>query len=641
MKIADTPSEFLHENTYSGFRDIMLIHESSNSYTRLFQVRRLGKLLVIKCLKPEFIGNKTYEDLLRKEFEIGYDLEHPNIRRTYGMERIEGLGHCIVLEWVDGKPLNATCSSHLYLKAASRIACQLCDALSYIHERQIVHRDLKPDNILITYNGGYVKLIDFGFSEADDLCPVASGGTRDYASPEQLAGGTVDERSDIYSLGKVLPLISTRFKHIARRCCAKDPKKRYQSVNQVKRRIATTRSRQLFLQGVIFALFLLLGMVVGWLFHSYSNSHYHHEYAVTENLTADHIYSNCYMVHHPGRYSFEPRLVDSTFITGDYVYNCWESSEDLLHKLVYADGIISFNINGSGNALIALCRADGTIVWTWHIWSVPYTARQMEVTLTGATWLACNLGATFIPKESVKAIHTMTTAERLAAQGLYYQFGRPTPFPGTSVLGVNKNNLQHAYTAPCFLHSNPRSNDSPLWDARWEDVTIGEAISHPNIAYYSVSHYGAWATDMPNDVWGGHTFVINPPADSLVGRKTIYDPSPKGFRIPTYAELCADWNPLSPPTIPSHAEEVHNTIGKANDKILRNNEHILYLPACGYTSIGDDEPEVINLGSESYYPSSTYHANYSAFYHFAFTSTFLDAQALTPCLGTPIRCIKE
>ena len=92
---------------------------------------------------------------------------------------------------------------------------------------------------------------------------------------------------------------------------------------------------------------------------------------------------------------------------------------------------------------------------------------------------------------------------------------------------------------------------------------------------------------------------------------------------------------------PSHAEEVHNTIGKANDKILRNNEHILYLPACGYTSIGDDEPEVINLGSESYYPSSTYHANYSAFYHFAFTSTFLDAQALTPCLGTPIRCIKE
>ena len=89
----------------SQFRDITLISESERGFSRVLRAQRMGKWHVLKCLKPQLADIPEYRSLLQKEFEIGYQLNHPNIVRTIGLEEVEGLGVCIVMEYVEGRTL--------------------------------------------------------------------------------------------------------------------------------------------------------------------------------------------------------------------------------------------------------------------------------------------------------------------------------------------------------------------------------------------------------------------------------------------------------------------------------------------------------------------------------------------------------
>lgn len=182
------------------------ISASPDGYTRLIRCERLGKLHVLKALQDNYIGQDFYEQALRKEFNIGFQLDHPHICRTLSWEHIEGLGHCIVLEFIDGETLQSVMESHrLTTSLAQKIIAELCDALAYLHKKQIVHRDLKPSNILITHNGDNVKLIDFSLADADDSVMLKlPAGTRKYLAPETLEDIPLDCRADIYSLGIIM-----------------------------------------------------------------------------------------------------------------------------------------------------------------------------------------------------------------------------------------------------------------------------------------------------------------------------------------------------------------------------------------------------------------------------------------------------
>lgn len=216
----------------SEFRNFSEFHFSSKGYCRLYKAERLGKWFVLKCLKREYSDNPLYQSLLKKEFEIGYMLFHPNIAQTYGFEDVPGYGLCIVLEYIDGNTLRESLDTYkLSPKTCVHIITELCEALSYIHKRQIVHRDLKPENILITHNGYHVKLIDFGFADADNYAVLkASAGTRKYASPEQLTlHATIDLHSDIYATGVILKEMrpfDPVFLSVGERCCRKQPERR-------------------------------------------------------------------------------------------------------------------------------------------------------------------------------------------------------------------------------------------------------------------------------------------------------------------------------------------------------------------------------------------------------------------------------
>ena len=230
-----------------------LIRSNPESYCDIWRADKDGRFRVYKALKSEYAGDPVYERLLRKEFEIGYSLSHPNICEYYGFVNIPPLGNCIEMEWVDGCSLDTLLPRGTISKTlAAKIISETCDALAYMHSKQIVHRDLKPSNIMMTYNGNNVKLIDFGLSDSDSHSVLkGSAGTQVYASPELISGGCADFRSDIFSLGCVIDRLSHSFGKVARKCCQRDPKKRFQSALEVKMAISRRSSLPVVMAAVL------------------------------------------------------------------------------------------------------------------------------------------------------------------------------------------------------------------------------------------------------------------------------------------------------------------------------------------------------------------------------------------------------
>ena len=238
-----------------------LISSSPESYCEIWRADKEGRFRVYKTLKSEYVGDPVYERLLRKEFEIGYSLDNPYICEYYDFVNIPSLGNCIEMEWIDGCSLDSIFPRGAIGKTlATKIISELCDALSYMHSKQIVHRDLKPSNIMLTYNGNNVKLIDFGLSDSDSHSVLkGSAGTQVYASPELISGGSVDFRSDIFSLGCVIDRLSPNFGKVVRKCCQRDPKRRFQSALEVKEAI---KSRPKALWGILVIVLLIFSAVV-------------------------------------------------------------------------------------------------------------------------------------------------------------------------------------------------------------------------------------------------------------------------------------------------------------------------------------------------------------------------------------------
>lgn len=239
-------SDFNSTRHNGGFTNISEAYVSKSGFNRIFSAVRYGKRYMLKCLKPDFAYTPTYRQALMKEFEIGLQLDHPNICRTISMEPVGELGECIVMECVDGETLEAAVESgNMTEEKARKTAGQLLDAMEYIHAKQTVHRDLKPSNIMLTHRGGDVKIIDFGLSDSETFCVLKiPAGTRGYMAPEQLKpGAQSDPSADIYSFGKVLEYMAeaVRSKSLARvgqKCAAADRARRPADIAQVRRLMA-------------------------------------------------------------------------------------------------------------------------------------------------------------------------------------------------------------------------------------------------------------------------------------------------------------------------------------------------------------------------------------------------------------------
>ena len=203
-----------------------------------YRVKIYGKLHFLKKLKPEHEDNILFREALRKEFEIGFRLEHPNIVRYVSFHDDE-----ILMEYVDGEDLLDFLKNHpTYFEDAEhfdKFVGQLLSALQYLHDNQVLHLDLKPENIMLTRIGCDVKVVDLGCCYSDTFVD-STGYTTQYAAPEQLAGRKVDVRTDIYAVGKILELLPHHpiYNKVIKRCLDKNPQNRYQTIAELQKALS-------------------------------------------------------------------------------------------------------------------------------------------------------------------------------------------------------------------------------------------------------------------------------------------------------------------------------------------------------------------------------------------------------------------
>lgn len=251
----------------------------------------LDRHIALKVLPPSLMGRDDRVRRFIQEAKAASSLSHPNIVTIHeiGQATLDGDGasevvHFIAMELVDGETLREKIhGGRRDLRSLLRYLAQAADGLAKAHSAGIVHRDLKPDNIMVTRDG-FAKVLDFGLAKlverGDPLSEsVATAvkedhtregtvlGTVGYMAPEQVAGKAVDARADIFSFGCILyeaicgerpfrgesdvdvmhkilhdeprsiselsPSAPVELKRIVRRCLAKNPDERYQSMKDL------------------------------------------------------------------------------------------------------------------------------------------------------------------------------------------------------------------------------------------------------------------------------------------------------------------------------------------------------------------------------------------------------------------------
>lgn len=160
---SDTTSGFLNpQDVTSQWTEITLLQARKRNV--LYRAKRYGRWFILKTLSDDCQDLTDYRLLQEREFQIGFSLHHPNIVETYSIEEVPSVGRCIVIEYVDGTTLAQWLTTRPSYADKVRIWNQLTDVREYLESRQMEHHDLKADNILITRDGKYLKLIDFGLS---------------------------------------------------------------------------------------------------------------------------------------------------------------------------------------------------------------------------------------------------------------------------------------------------------------------------------------------------------------------------------------------------------------------------------------------------------------------------------------------
>ena len=178
------------------------------------------KYLAIKRIRPHLCGEEAFVRMFLNEARLAAQLQHPNIVQIFDLGRI-GESYFIAMEYVSGRDMSRVIPRadklgiRFPIEYALTVASKVLDGLAYAHAKtdafgkalNIVHRDITPENIMLGWNGN-VNILDFGIAKAathtDQTKAGEIKGKLSYMSPEQAMGKTLDQRSDVFSLGIIL-----------------------------------------------------------------------------------------------------------------------------------------------------------------------------------------------------------------------------------------------------------------------------------------------------------------------------------------------------------------------------------------------------------------------------------------------------
>lgn len=276
----------LSDGTRLGPYEI-LAHAGAGGMGEVYKARdtRLDRTVAVKILPAHLMSREDLRQRFEREARAASSLNHPHICTVHDIGAQDGRDF-IVMEWLEGETLEARLRKGPLPPAQFfRVALEVAEGLDQAHQRGLTHRDLKPANIMLTKSGA--KLLDFGLAKSREAAFAAKVeqtsaptmtqaltqegtvvGTFQYMAPEQLEGAEADARTDIFAFGSVLyemasgrkafsgrsqaslissimtteppPLASVvteplppAIDHVVRRCLAKDPADRWQSVHDL------------------------------------------------------------------------------------------------------------------------------------------------------------------------------------------------------------------------------------------------------------------------------------------------------------------------------------------------------------------------------------------------------------------------
>ena len=209
--------------TVSHYQVLSLLGAGGMGEVYLARDPRLDRTVALKILPGDLAVDPDRMLRFAREAKAASALNHPNVATIYDVGESDGI-HFIVMEHVEGETIAARIGRQFTPSEVVDVAVQAADALDVAHAKGITHRDIKPANLMLTLRG-HVKVLDFGVAKmarGDEASPngdwnveplTAVGGvvgSGPYMSPEQIAGGDVDPRSDVFSLGVVIYQMATR-----------------------------------------------------------------------------------------------------------------------------------------------------------------------------------------------------------------------------------------------------------------------------------------------------------------------------------------------------------------------------------------------------------------------------------------------
>ena len=259
------------ENNFStDYTGLHLLHTSRYGNSRVYTANFNGKKVIVKALKEEYANDPACKESLKQEYETTSILENKYIRKALDYVTIEGLGDCIIFEYIDGKSL----AEHVRVgtlseKQVKSVLAEVCDGLYYMHRNGVVHCNLNPDNIMVTAADCRVKLIDIGVPEtkkdADRELLIKE---MEFVAPEIIKGEDYDSRADVYSIGKIMEFIGERniskqFGAVATHCTQFSREQRFDSISDVRSAISKGHS---FVKIIILAVVAVVLAILAFIY---------------------------------------------------------------------------------------------------------------------------------------------------------------------------------------------------------------------------------------------------------------------------------------------------------------------------------------------------------------------------------------